>query len=298
MPFLTLGGKRVFYTDYKPEATAKETFIFHHGLGSSQNYYVPIVPALQAHGIRCIVFDTTGAGRSPYTQIEQSISTLAADVIGILDALEVPKAVLVGHSMGGIVAAHAAANYGERVLASVWIGPVYTSSAVAELFEKRIRLVEEQGMEPLANTIPNMATGSRAGPLAKAFVRELLLRQDDAGYRSNCRVIQNAEVPEYGKVKCPVLILAGSEDKSAPLEGSRKMFEQLETEKDMVVLDGVGHWHCIEVSYISEDWVTTRLIMCYRLRSRLQVRYLSSINKYNSRFMVQSLEGPNTSRNL
>lgn len=282
MPFLELGAKRIFYTDYKPDGDIKETFIFHHGLGSSQNYYVAVVPTLQSQGFRCIVFDTTGAGRSSYTQIEQSIASLAADVIGILDALGVAKAVLVGHSMGGIVAAHAAGNYGERIVASVWIGPVLPSSQVAEIFEKRIELVEEQGMEPLANTIPSAATGSKASALTKAFVRELLLAQDPAGYRSNCRVIARAKVPEYGKVKCPVLIVAGEEDKSAPLEGSKKMFEQLETEKDMVVLEGVGHWHCVEVSFNFEGGVETRLMMRHRLRSKLLVKYWNSIGKYNS----------------
>lgn len=250
MPFLTLRYKRLFYTDFPPSDNAKvrETFIFHHGLGSSQNYYMPIIPTLQAQNFRCIVYDVSGAGRSPYTQIEQSIPSLAADVIGILDELKVVKAVLVGHSMGGIVAAHCATEYSDRIVASVWIGPVYPSPGVAELFEERIKLVEEKGLEPLANLIPEMATGSKASPLAKAFVRELVMGQDGEGYRSNCRVIQSAKVPEYKKIGCPVLVIAGEEDRSVPLAGCKKMFEELETEKDLVVLEGIGHWHCIEVS--------------------------------------------------
>jgi pimeloyl-ACP methyl ester carboxylesterase len=101
MPFLEIAYKRIHYTDLKPERDARETLIFIHGLGSSQNYYQAVALGLQAHKFRCITFDTTGAGRSPYTYIEQSIQTLADDVIGILDALEVSKAIVVGHSMGG-----------------------------------------------------------------------------------------------------------------------------------------------------------------------------------------------------
>jgi pimeloyl-ACP methyl ester carboxylesterase len=74
-----------------------------HGLGSSQNYYSAVAQSLVASGFRCITFDNTGAGRSTYTFVEQSIETLAEDVIGILDALDVKKAVFVGHSMGGYV---------------------------------------------------------------------------------------------------------------------------------------------------------------------------------------------------
>jgi pimeloyl-ACP methyl ester carboxylesterase len=102
MPFLHLGYKKIHYTDHKPEKHAvRETFIFMHGLGSSQNYYEAIATGLVSHRFRCIIFDTTGSGRSPYTQIEQSIESLSDDVIGILDALEVSKAIVVGHSMGG-----------------------------------------------------------------------------------------------------------------------------------------------------------------------------------------------------
>lgn len=101
MPFLRLGYKQIHYADFKPGGNVRETFILMHGLGSSQNYYHAVTQGLLASGFRCIVFDNTGAGRSPYTFVEQSIQTLGDDVIGILDALDVPKAVLVGHSMGG-----------------------------------------------------------------------------------------------------------------------------------------------------------------------------------------------------
>ena len=102
MPFLQLGYKRIHYTDLRPkDEEPLETFICMHGLGSSQDYYYAIASGLQSEKFRCIIFDTTGAGRSPYTQVEQSIESLSNDLIGILDALEVSKAIVVGHSMGG-----------------------------------------------------------------------------------------------------------------------------------------------------------------------------------------------------
>jgi pimeloyl-ACP methyl ester carboxylesterase len=102
-------------------------------------------------------------------------------------------------------------------------------------------------MESMASTIPNAAVGKKASPLAKGYIRELLLSQDPAGYCSNCRVIINAKPPEYSKIAVPVLILAGEEDKSAPLEGCQRMFEEIGTgEKRLEVMQGVGHWHCLE----------------------------------------------------
>jgi pimeloyl-ACP methyl ester carboxylesterase len=101
MGYLQIGYKRIHYADLKPEGSTRETFIFMHGLGSSQDYYHAVTQGLLTKGFRCIIFDNTGAGRSPYTFVEQSIQSLADDIIGILDTLEVSKAVVVGHSMGG-----------------------------------------------------------------------------------------------------------------------------------------------------------------------------------------------------
>ncbi|KUI64442.1 Putative aminoacrylate hydrolase RutD [Cytospora mali] len=256
MPFLTISYKRLHYTDYPPASDATKyrgTVICHHGLGSSQNFYAPIAPQLTAAGFRVITFDVTGAARSPYTQVEQSVASLADDVVGILDALAVDKAIVMGHSMGGMVASHLASEgtSKKRIHAVVLIGPVYPSEGVAKVFEKRIEIVEKEGMEPMADTIPYGAVGSAAGPLVSPFIRELLLGQNSAGYLSNCRVIANAKRPVYEDIKCPVLLLAGQEDKSAPLDQCRKMFEEIGSErKHLEVLEGVGHWHCIEAPIV------------------------------------------------
>jgi pimeloyl-ACP methyl ester carboxylesterase len=104
MPYIQLGPKRIHYTDLKPEnGDPRATFVCVHGLGSSQDYYHAVAQTLQANNFRCITFDTHGSGRSSYTFIEQNISSLAADVIGLMDALDVSKAVVLGHSMGGCV---------------------------------------------------------------------------------------------------------------------------------------------------------------------------------------------------
>jgi len=251
MPFLHVNYKRIHYTDFEPRsgASPKETFVFIHGLGSSQNFYSALIPFFTAHDFRCITFDTTGSGRSPYTQIEQSIPSLADDVIDLLDNLKVEKAVVVAHSMGGIVASHLAAERGDRVVAAVLVGPVLPNTGARQVFDKRIDIVEKEGMDAMANTIPTSATGSKATPLHHAFIRELLLAQDAAGYISMCKVISGASPPDYAKIRVPVLIIGGDEDKSTPVEGCKKIFRALGTEeKKLDVLKGVGHWYAIEAA--------------------------------------------------
>lgn len=61
----------------------------------------------------------------------------------VMDGLKVPKAVLVGHSMGGTAALQLAAKYGDRVVAVVAIGPVHPTASTGQVFEKRIQIVSE-----------------------------------------------------------------------------------------------------------------------------------------------------------
>ena len=157
MPYLTVNGKKLNYADTKlgdSGGTSSEgkstttTIVFVHGLGSTQNYFFPILPYLSEY--RCILLDSYGAGRSRLNsggegeqEQEHSIETIGKDVIGIMDALDVERAVVVGYSMGGMVPTWLAAKESGRVLAGVCIGPVHPSPAVAEVFKKRIPAVRE-----------------------------------------------------------------------------------------------------------------------------------------------------------
>ncbi|KAH0837553.1 hypothetical protein AYO21_05041 [Fonsecaea monophora] len=254
MPFATINGHSLHYTDIAPasssssQSSSPPTLIFVHGLGSTQNYYFPIFPFLTSY--RCIIFDNYGAGRSTFEHgTETSIPSIASDVLGLLTHLGVDRAIVLGYSMGGMVPTYLASTSPDRVVAGICIGPVHPSEAVANVFKQRIPTVQSQGMESMANTIPNAATGPGATALQKALIREMLLSQSPEGYCANCRAIELATPPEYAKVKCPMLIIAGDQDKSAPLAGCEMILKELGTtaeKKKLVVLKGIGHWHCVE----------------------------------------------------
>ncbi|KAJ5774267.1 Alpha/beta hydrolase fold-1 [Penicillium paradoxum] len=251
MPFVQANSHRLNYADSHPTGPPTPTgltFIFIHGLGSSQNYYYPVIPHLtESH--RCITIDTYGAARSPYTNDAVSIPGIAEDVIGVLDALQIPKAVAVGHSMGGLVVTELGARYPDRMQGIVAIGPTHPSDMLVTVMNKRSATVLEAGMEPMANTIPSGAVGSRSTPLQKAFIRELILGQDAKGYAALCRAIASAQPPDYAAVKAPFLLIAGEEDKSASMEGCQYIYEHVSSQqKSLEVLKGVGHWHCIEAA--------------------------------------------------
>ncbi|TVY81120.1 putative aminoacrylate hydrolase RutD [Lachnellula suecica] len=269
MPFTEINQKRLFYTiDEQAEGSSpKTTTLFIHGLGSSSCFYKTIIPSLTPV-TRCIALDTPGSGLSSLGTSAQSVSSIAEDAVALLKELKVTeKVVVVGHSMGGIVANHIAATYPELVRGVVLLGPVNPAPALAEVFGKRKEVVKNDGLETLANSVPAATTGSKAGPLQHAFIRSLILGTSPEGYMSLCSVIGEASQPDYGKIKAALLILAGSDDKTAPLSGSdtiTKAYGTSEGNKQVEVLAGVGHWHCVEApeevgrhmrSFIHRAWV-------------------------------------------
>lgn len=248
----------------KSHVSCNSDFLQAHGLGSSNNFYTPIIPTLTKAGYTCIAYDLTGSALSTYTYIPQTVQSLAADAIDLMDALSIQTATFLGHSMSGMTGPALAATYPDRIHALVLIGPVYPTEAMAPTFEDRIAKVTAHGMEVMADTVPFTALGSKAQDVHRAFVRELLLGMQPAAYCSLARVIAEAwkEPPKYGNVKCPVVILAGTEDKSTPMEGCKKVLEELGSkQKEIKAMEGIGHWHCIEdgaeVAKLTKDFLSS-----------------------------------------
>jgi pimeloyl-ACP methyl ester carboxylesterase len=102
-------------------------------------------------------------------------------------------------------------------------------------------------MEPIADTVPVAATSTQASALTQGFVRELILGSDPKAYASHCQAIVGAQESDFVAVQAPVCILAGDEDKSAPLEGCKYILEHVgSSKKELKVIDACGHWHCVE----------------------------------------------------
>lgn len=90
-------------------------------------------------------------------------------------------------------------------------------------------------MDTMADSIPNAATGPRSTETQRAFIRALLLSQTPEGYNSLCRAIAEAKRPDYGRSQSPLLILAGSHDKTSPLQTAQDIRKRFIN--DIVTLD-------------------------------------------------------------
>ncbi|GGP66440.1 epoxide hydrolase [Streptomyces abikoensis] len=88
-----------------------------HGFPQSRKSWLDVVPLLNAAGLRTIAFDQRGysAGARPADVADYTLPKIAGDALGVLDALGLESAHVVGHDWGAIVAWHLAARHPGRV---------------------------------------------------------------------------------------------------------------------------------------------------------------------------------------
>ncbi|KAL7939339.1 alpha/beta-hydrolase [Trichoderma chlorosporum] len=254
MPFLKLQdrNRQLYYTwSAPPNAVSSSDRITHiiliHGLGSSSSYYAPVIPKLVDAGYSCLALDSHGAALTPLTGDGGSLDTIIDDIGAAVSALNISpgRTVIVGHSMGGIVAPEASLRY--QFAGTILLGPVYPNEALTKVLQDRIAKVQKNGMDGLADIIPIVGTASSSTPLQRAFIRTLILAQTPEGYIANCKAIASASIPNYASINTPLLLINGAEDFVCPIELSRKVFDSWGSkDKNLQIIDKTGHWYCIE----------------------------------------------------
>jgi pimeloyl-ACP methyl ester carboxylesterase len=101
----------------------RPALIFVHGLGANLTNFEHVAPPFHANGWRVAGLDLPGFGLSGKPHRDYTIAGFASHLDGFLDHLGAPHAVIVGHSLGGLVAADFAMRAPERVSALILISP-------------------------------------------------------------------------------------------------------------------------------------------------------------------------------
>jgi len=127
--FVPHDGARIWYASY---GDGPPVILLHGGLGHSGNWGHQ-VPALVEHGYRAIVIDSRGHGRSTRDDQPYRYERMAADVIAVMDALDLARAGFVGWSDGAVIALLLAASSPARVAGVVFFACNMDPSGVKPL---------------------------------------------------------------------------------------------------------------------------------------------------------------------
>jgi pimeloyl-ACP methyl ester carboxylesterase len=224
-----------------------------HGLGGSSNTFTPLMAALARH--RVVRIDLPGSGRSHRAEGALSMARYADLVQSVCARLNVTRAHFVGHSMGNIVLQHVAVAAPKVVASLALFGPLIAPPDAARTAIRargeRAKAEGAAGMHEitLALLSASISADTRARlPLAVAYVRESLMRQDPDGYARSCYALADAPAAEVDRIECPVLLVSGDEDVVAPPQAVRAMAEKLHRARSVrvVVLPKCGHWTPVE----------------------------------------------------
>lgn len=200
--------------------SSKSALVFINSLGSDFRIWDEVV----SHFIeqyRVVRFDKRGHGLSDSPPRPYSLHDFSQDLLGLLDHLEIEKTVLVGMSVGGMIALDFTVHFPNRVTALV-LCDTAAKIGTAVYWNERIANIEDKGMAQMTELIlsrwfaPDFA---QRQPTAYQGYTNLLRRTDVNGYLGTCAALGGADLREQVKViQQPALVLCGAEDLATPPE--------------------------------------------------------------------------------
>jgi pimeloyl-ACP methyl ester carboxylesterase len=280
LPDAHLGEPRVAEVDglpvhYLDHGGSGPVLVLVHGLGGSSLDWSLVAPALAARA-RVVAVDLAGFGSTPSRGRPTSVQANAALLAGFVSRVFAGPAILMGNSMGGMVAMIAAATHADRVAGLVLVDPAlpawpdvmdplvgsmflaYAAPGVGEaLLGQWSDLLGPEGLvdQTLLLCFADPARIPRA-------LRDALVEQERRRWRRRERHIADflaasrsitALLTDIARwrgiltaVGAPVLVLHGDRDRLVPVESARAL-AGLRPDWSVRVLEGVGHTPMIEV---------------------------------------------------
>jgi 3-oxoadipate enol-lactonase len=189
-----------------------------HALGLDWRMWEPVMEKLSV-GRRVFAYDIRGHGQAAGSPSPFTMNDTAADLIGVLDALGLDRAHVVGLSYGGGIAQTAAVAQPARFASLALLA---TTDHPFEAFEGRARSGEVDGQE--AQVIPSLTRWFTPGALAVdgwgvRYARERVLRGNATDWAAAWRAFKGLDVQDrLATFEPPTLVLAGDADASTTPE--------------------------------------------------------------------------------
>ncbi|MCB1339948.1 MAG: 3-oxoadipate enol-lactonase [Pseudooceanicola sp.] len=243
MRIADLGDVRLHYrVDGDPDG---RPVVFANSLGTDLRLWDKVLPLLP-QGLRTIRYDKRGHGLSSEPSAPYSMGALVRDLEGLLDHLGVRDCVLVGLSIGGMIAQGLAVKRLDLVRAVV-LSNTGAKIGTPEMWKQRIDAVNANGIESLADAVMErwFSKGFRATPELELW-RNMLVRQPAAGYAGCSAAISGTDFySTTAGLRLPALGIAGDEDGSTPPDLVRETVGLIPGSKFHLIRKA-GHLPCVE----------------------------------------------------
>ena len=274
MPHATANGIAIYYETHGPEDG--EPLLLIMGLGAQTTRWSPeLIGRLTAAGHRVIAYDNRDVGLSEKfdaagrpdisavaaaardgtkPDVAYDLDDMAADAAGLLEALGIERAHIVGASMGGMIAQQTAANHPERVLSMTSIMSSTGNPRLPRATPAALARLNTPAPDPnvdleafLASSVEGAKVMAGIYPPDEAQVRAQALGDFKRSYYPAGFQRQYAGVMASGdrreslkKITAPTVVIHGDADPLVPVEGGRDTAENIAS-AELIVVPGVGH---------------------------------------------------------
>jgi pimeloyl-ACP methyl ester carboxylesterase len=270
---LSANGVRLEVEDHG--SSQGEPLLLVMGLGMQLlGWHEDLVALLVARGFRVIRFDNRDIGLSqsfeqggvPNLALDSlryafglrvkstyTLEDMAADAIGILDALGIASAHVCGASMGGMIAQRMAATFPQRIKS---LTLMMTSSGARRLPGPTLKVRSAMIARPPSQTIEGIVEhyvrlyaliGSPAYPAPAAYLRDRFTTSVKRSYRPAGTARQMVAIaadgdrsPVLGSIRMPTRIIHGQADPLVPIAAGHDLKAKI-TAAQIDVIDGMGH---------------------------------------------------------
>jgi pimeloyl-ACP methyl ester carboxylesterase len=212
--------------------------------------------------------DLRGYGASTGPDGIRTLDVFAGDLVGLLDHLQLPAAIVCGLSMGGQIALELFRLFPQRVAGLILADTsARADTALGALARYRYAdLVLAEGMEGYAaELLPKMISPRTIAtrPEVAAHVLAMMRGTSPAGAAAALR--GRAQRPDYGgllaEIGVPTLLVVGDEDQFTPVADAESMYDRLPDPR-LVVIHGAGHLPNLEQPSDFNDAVAGFLASC------------------------------------
>jgi alpha-beta hydrolase superfamily lysophospholipase len=242
-------SKQIYYQSWLPDSDPRAILLIVHGIQEHSGRYQNVVDHFTPLGYGVYALDQIGHGRSDGTRafvdrFEDFMHTISIFVELIQDHNPDTPIFLVGHSMGGLISAAYLLDHQEDFSGAIFSGgmvsiPDFVSAATVTIGKILSVLVPKLG---LVRLVPELICTDPK--VVEAYINDPLVSLGKSTARLGAELLKGMQrvTAEMDKIKLPIIILHGSDDKLVSPSDGQKLYNTISSpDKTIKIYDGYYH---------------------------------------------------------
>lgn len=230
---------------YYPKSN-KPIIVLSNSLGTTMEMWEPQLNEFKK-SFSVLLYDMRGHGLSTVMPGGYSLDRLGADIIELLDHLELEKVHFCGLSIGGMLGQWLSVVHPDR-LQSLVLANTSAYAGPADFWSERLKGIENNGLQstwPMVRQRWVSGTFSMQSPESVVMLKQMFEQMDQQGYLSTCAAVRDMDLRNVAKLNMsPTLIIAGQHDIASPQSKSEYLLSQYDNAR--LITLGAGHLSNIE----------------------------------------------------